>query len=83
MYSLHPDNVERFGHRLSVIASVSGWKLLAIAAGFDWSGFVRSGLGFGGAALTLPLLLLVHNDVLLNLLAAAFLLAANYRHAAR
>ncbi|MCP4234293.1 MAG: sulfite exporter TauE/SafE family protein, partial [Aestuariibacter sp.] len=26
---------------------------------FIWSGFVRSGLGFGGAALSLPLLLLI------------------------
>ena len=30
-----------------------------IAAIFIWSGFVRSGLGFGGAALSLPFLLLV------------------------
>lgn len=28
---------------------------------FVWTGFVRSGLGFGGAALGLPLLLLIHN----------------------
>ncbi|MDO6459962.1 TSUP family transporter [Granulosicoccaceae sp. 1_MG-2023] len=34
---------------------------------FVWSAFVRSGLGFGGAALTLPLLLLVHDDPLLFL----------------
>ena len=31
---------------------------------FVWSGFVRSGLGFGGAALTLPILLLVFDDPL-------------------
>lgn len=31
---------------------------------FIWSGFVRSGLGFGGAALTLPGLLLIHEDPL-------------------
>lgn len=31
---------------------------------FVWSGFVRSGLGFGGAIFTLPFLLLVHNDPL-------------------
>jgi uncharacterized membrane protein YfcA len=35
------------------------WQYAAIAVMFVWSGFVRSGLGFGGAALTLPLLLLV------------------------
>lgn len=34
-------------------------QLLAIAAIFIWSGFVRTGIGFGGAALALPLLLLV------------------------
>ncbi|MFT5032592.1 MAG: putative membrane protein YfcA [Bacteroidia bacterium] len=34
---------------------------------FVWSGFVRSGLGFGGAVLSLPFLLLVHNDVLVFL----------------
>ena len=37
-------------------------QLLLVAALFVWSAFVRSGLGFGGAALTLPLLLLVHDD---------------------
>lgn len=34
---------------------------------FIWSGFVRSGLGFGGAVLSLPFLLLVHNDPLVFL----------------
>ena len=34
---------------------------------FVWSGFVRSGLGFGGAVLTLPFLLLVHNEPLVFL----------------
>lgn len=29
---------------------------------FIWAGFVRTGLGFGGAALGLPLMLFVHND---------------------
>ena len=33
---------------------------------FVWSGFVRSGLGFGGAIFTLPFLLLVHNDPLFS-----------------
>ena len=31
---------------------------------FVWSGFVRSGLGFGGALFTLPFLLLIHDDPL-------------------
>lgn len=35
------------------------WQYLAIAVIFIWGGFVRSGLGFGGAALTMPLLLLI------------------------
>ena len=38
-----------------------------IALIFVWSGFVRSGLGFGGAVLSLPFLLLVHNDPLVFL----------------
>jgi len=42
-------------------------QCLLIAAIFIWSGFVRSGLGFGGAVLSLPFLLLVHNDALIYL----------------
>ncbi len=42
-------------------------QLILIGLIFVWSGFVRSGLGFGGAVLSLPLLLLVHNDPLLFL----------------
>ncbi len=34
---------------------------------FIWSGFVRSGLGFGGAVLSLPFLLLVYNAPLVYL----------------
>lgn len=34
-------------------------QLIFTALVFVWSGFVRSGLGFGGAALSLPLLLLI------------------------
>jgi len=34
-------------------------QLIAISLIFVWSGFVRAGLGFGGAALALPLLLMV------------------------
>lgn len=40
-------------------------EMLVIAVLFIWAGFVRTGLGFGGAALGLPLMLLVHNDPLL------------------
>ena len=42
-------------------------QCLLIAVIFIWSGFVRSGLGFGGAVLSLPFLLLVHNDALVYL----------------
>jgi uncharacterized membrane protein YfcA len=35
---------------------------------FIWSGFVRSGLGFGGAALALPLMLLIYDQPLLVLI---------------
>ncbi len=38
------------------------YEYAAIALIFVWSGFVRSGLGFGGAVLALPFLLLVVND---------------------
>lgn len=37
-------------------------QTLIIALLFIWAGFVRTGLGFGGAALGLPLMLFVHND---------------------
>lgn len=43
------------------------WQYLVIGLLFVWSGFVRSGLGFGGAVLSLPFLLLVHNDPLVFL----------------
>lgn len=43
------------------------WQLVLIAIIFIWSGFVRSGLGFGGAALALPLLLLILDDPLVFL----------------
>ena len=42
-------------------------QFIAIALIFIWSGFVRSGLGFGGAALALPLLLHVHDEPLVLL----------------
>jgi uncharacterized protein len=37
-------------------------QTLVVALMFVWAGFVRTGLGFGGAALGLPLMLFVHND---------------------
>ncbi|WP_442497211.1 TSUP family transporter [Methylobacter sp. sgz302048] len=40
-------------------------QTLVIAVLFVWAGFIRTGLGFGGAALGLPLMLFVHNDPLL------------------
>lgn len=39
-------------------------ELVAVCLIFVWSGFVRSGLGFGGAALSLPLLFLIANEPL-------------------
>jgi len=43
------------------------WQLIAIALIFVWSGFVRAGLGFGGAVLSLPFLLWIVNDPLIFL----------------
>ncbi|OUS27664.1 permease [Gammaproteobacteria bacterium 45_16_T64] len=42
-------------------------QYILIALVFTWSGFVRSGLGFGGAVLSLPFLLMIHNDPLVYL----------------
>lgn len=36
-------------------------QLVLVAILFVWTGFVRTGIGFGGAALGLPVLLLVHD----------------------
>ena len=43
------------------------YQYAAIGLIFVWSGFVRSGLGFGGAVLALPFLLLIINDPLIFL----------------
>jgi len=43
------------------------WQYALIALLFVWGGFVRSSLGFGGAVLTLPFLLMVHNEPLVFL----------------
>lgn len=37
-------------------------QLFLLGLIFVWTGFVRSGLGFGGAALGLPLMLFIHNQ---------------------
>jgi uncharacterized membrane protein YfcA len=49
------------------MAELSELQLTLIGLIFIWSGFVRSGLGFGGAVLSLPFLLMVHNDPLVFL----------------
>jgi uncharacterized protein len=56
------------------------YQYALIALIFVWSGFVRSGLGFGGAALSLPFLLLVHNVplVYLPIIAVQLLLFSSY-----
>ena len=41
------------------------YQIIAVALIFIWTGFVRTGLGFGGAALGLPLLLFISDQPLL------------------
>ncbi len=48
------------------------WQLTAISLIFVWSGFVRTAIGFGGAALSLPLLLFFVDNPLTVLPAIAF-----------
>ncbi len=43
------------------------WQLALLSLIFVWTGFVRSALGFGGAALSLPFMLLILPDPLLFL----------------
>ena len=50
-----------------ILSDLTQGQFIAIALIFIWSGFVRSGLGFGGAALALPLLLHVHDEPLVLL----------------
>lgn len=45
-----------------MLAEFSLYQSIAIALLFVWTGFVRTGLGFGGAALGLPLLLFISNQ---------------------
>ncbi|WP_019528084.1 TSUP family transporter [Dasania marina] len=49
------------------MAELSDLQYGLIALSFIWSGFVRSGLGFGGAVLSLPFMLFIHNDPLIFL----------------
>jgi uncharacterized membrane protein YfcA len=49
------------------VADLLWWQYALIGVIFVWSGFVRSGLGFGGAVLALPFLLLVLNEPLVFL----------------
>ncbi len=46
------------------MSDLSFYQYALIGLIFLWSGFVRSGLGFGAAVLTLPCLLLAHNEPL-------------------
>ena len=45
-----------------MLLSFSATEIFLIGLIFIWTGFVRSGLGFGGAALGLPLMLFIHNQ---------------------
>lgn len=45
-----------------MLTDFSLYQSIAIALLFVWTGFVRTGLGFGGAALGLPLLLFIYNQ---------------------
>ncbi len=56
----------------TVLDTLPIWQLGLLALCFVWSGVVRSGLGFGGAALSLPLMLLIVDDLLLFLPAIGF-----------
>lgn len=49
------------------MADLLWYQYVLIAVVFVWSGFVRSGLGFGGAVLSLPILLLIVDKPLLFL----------------
>lgn len=52
---------------MDFLSSFSNTQLILIALIFIWTGFVRTGIGFGGAALGLPLLLLVDDKPLVFL----------------
>ncbi len=48
-----------------ILLDLSLYQMIVVALVFVWTGFVRTGLGFGGAALGLPLMLFVQNNPLL------------------
>jgi uncharacterized protein len=50
---------------MPMLPDFSPWQWFATAVIFVWTGFVRSGLGFGGAALGLPLMLFVYDQPVL------------------
>lgn len=49
------------------MADLHAYQYVLIGLIFVWSGFVRSGLGFGGAVMSLPFLLLIDNHPLVYL----------------
>lgn len=49
------------------MTGLEGYQYALIGLIFVWSGFVRTSLGFGGAVLALPFLLLVHDEPLVFL----------------
>jgi len=49
------------------MSELDAYQYVLIAVVFVWSGFVRSGLGFGGAVMSLPFLLLIDNRPLVYL----------------
>lgn len=55
------------GIHVPVMDNLLPWEYVAIGLLFAWSGFVRSGLGFGGAVLTLPFLLMIREEPLIFL----------------
>jgi len=49
---------------MDVISGFSYTELILVVLVFIWTGFVRSGLGFGGGALGLPLMLFIYDQPL-------------------
>ena len=48
-----------------ILLDLSLYQMILVTIVFVWTGFVRTGLGFGGAALGLPLMLFVQNNPLI------------------
>ena len=49
---------------MEVLLGLNITQVALVMLVFIWTGFVRSGLGFGGGALGLPLMLLIFNEPL-------------------